>query len=58
METEKFLKVAWEDIIKNTDLNEVREKDMRRVFYVKRKKKNEGQTLRQEEECGGLNGLI
>lgn len=38
METAKFLKVAWEDIIKNTDLNEVREKDTRRVFYVKRKK--------------------
>ena len=58
VETAKFLKVVWEDIIKNTDLNEVREKDMRSVFYVKRKKTNEGQALRQEEERGGLNGLI
>ena len=58
VETAKFLKVVWEDIIKNTDLNEVREKDMRSVFYAKRKKTNEGQTLRQEEERGGLNGLI
>lgn len=58
VETAKFLKVVWEDIIKNTDLNEVREKDMRSVFYVKRKKTNEGQTLRQEQERGGLNGLI